>query len=147
MRSSLLMSVAATGILAALFGMASCSGNSTYNSPAAPAPSTTSPGSPASVTVAIVGTSGSQAFQPNPVKVNAGDTLAFRNGDTNMHHIVLDDGSADLGLLSPGATSAAMKIAGSGVNFHCTIHSTMVGSINGAAAPTPPPCMNPGYCD
>jgi hypothetical protein len=35
---------------------------------------------------------------------------------------------------------------GSIANFHCTIHSSMVGSINGAEAPEPPPCTTPGYC-
>src|SRR5262249_53833557 len=145
MRSSMLLSLTAASFLAALLTAPGCGGGSGYNAPAAPAP-TPSP-SAASVTVAIVGVSGSQAFQPNPVKLNTGDTLAFRNTDTNMHHIVLDDGSADLGVLSPGATSAPAKVNASSVNFHCTIHPTMVGSVNGTIAPEPPPCMTPGYCD
>src|SRR5215469_13541437 len=126
MRSSMLLNLTAASMLAAVLSAASCGGGSGYNAPAAPAPAPTPSPAPASVTVAIVGVSGSQAFQPNPVKLNAGDTLAFRNADANIHHIVLDDGSADLGVLSPGATSAPTKVNAPSVNFHCTIHPTMV---------------------
>jgi plastocyanin len=128
--------------LLGLLGIMSCGGGgkSSYATPSAPTPTPSS--SP--VIVNIVGSSGNKAFQPNPVQVNGGDNLAFRNADTATHHIVLDDGSADLGMLSPGVTSAAIKASGPATNFHCTIHPSMVGSINGSAAPEPPPCT--GYC-
>lgn len=118
----------------------SCGGGSSSGMVSAPTP--THSGS--SVVVNIVGSTGNKAFDPNPVHANAGDNLAFRNADVATHHIVLDDGSADLGNLAPGATSAAIRVAGPATNFHCTIHPSMVGSINGAAAPEPPPCT--GYC-
>jgi plastocyanin len=130
----------------AALAMASCGGGG-YVAPA-PTPATPTP-TPAptatSVTVTIVGSSGNKAFTPNPVMANAGDTLVFKNNDAAMHHLVMNDGSADVGEIAPGA-SKSITVKGSGGLFHCTIHSTMIGSINGAEAPEPPPCTTPGYC-
>ena len=126
-----------------LLAMCGCGGGS-YSAPA----TTPTPTTPAatSVTVSIVGSSGNTAFSPNPVAVGAGNTLTFKNADITTHHIVLDDGTIDLGEMAPGATKSITAKA-SAVSFHCTIHSTMVGSINGATAPDVPPCTTPGYCD
>jgi hypothetical protein len=70
----------------------------------------------------------------------------FRNSDSQMHHIVID-GGPDLLAVGPGSTSRGFTVAnGNAVNFHCTLHSSMVGSINGASAPEPPACTDPyGY--
>jgi plastocyanin len=93
-----------------------------------------------------VSATGNTAFSPNPIKANSGDTVMFRNSDTQMHHIVID-GGPDLLDVNPGATSRGFTLTNSNaINFHCTLHSSMVGSINGAAAPEPPPCIDPyGY--
>ena len=111
----------------------------------APAPAPAAP--PATVTVAIVSSVGNAAFQPNPVRASSGDTVMFRNSDSKLHHLVMDDGSADLGDVSPGATSRGFTLrSANATSFHCTLHSSMVGSINGAAAPEPPACLDPyGY--
>ena len=59
----------------------------------------------------------------------------------------MDDGSADLGDIAPGATSRAFTVrSGSALTFHCTLHASMVGSINGASAPESPPCNDPYGC-
>lgn len=114
-------------------------------------PSAESPTSPsqtaATVTVAIVASAGNSAFQPNPVRAGSGDTVIFRNNDGTLHHLVMDDGSADLGDIAPGATSRGFTLRSvNATNFHCTLHSSMVGSINGASAPEPPACLDPyGY--
>lgn len=98
------------------------------------------------VTANIVGATGSAAYSPNPVSARVGDTVVFRNNDSQLHRIVLDDGSADLGNLAPGATSRGLAIAnGSELRFHCTLHPSMVGSINGAVAPDPPCTDQYGY--
>lgn len=138
----------------ALWSCGGGGGGSTAASPtspsptaSAPAPTATTPNTPATVTVAIVASTGNTAFQPNPVKANSGDTVIFRNSDSVMHHLVMDDGSADLGTIAPGAVSRSMTLrSANATNFHCTLHSSMVGSINGASAPEPPPCIDPyGY--
>jgi len=131
----------ATFALAAAAATWSCGGGSSYGGSSTP--TTPTPTTPNTVTVTIVGSSGNKAYNPNPVQVSTGDTLAFKNADVTMHHIVMDDGSADLGDIAPGS-SKSMTLRNSGGNYHCTIHSSMVGSVNGEL-PTPP-CNNPGYC-
>lgn len=98
----------------------------------------TAPGTPSgSVTVTIVGTQGNQAYVPNPVQAAAGATVVWKNNDTVMHSIVMDNGSAGVGDIAPGA-SKSMTLSGSGGRFHCTIHTSMVGEFNAATAPAPP---------
>ena len=141
MRSHL--SGAGFAVLGAL-AMWSCGGGGTStSSPAAPS----APAGPATVTVNIVASIGNGAYRPNPVSANAGDTVMFRNNDASMHHIVLDDGSADLGDVAPGAASRGVTIRSlSAANYHCTIHPSMVGAINAQTAPEPKPCTDPyGY--
>ena len=143
-----LLSGLAFAILGAL-ALWGCGGSGA--SPTAPAASTTPPVTsapgPATVTVAIVGSSGNTAYRPNPIAANSGDTIVFTNNDTKLHHVVMDDGSADLGDVAPGATSRGLTLKNANASsFHCTVHSSMVGSINAQRAPTPPPCNDPyGY--
>ena len=80
------------------------------------------------------------AFNPNPVSANSGDAVNFKNNDTTTHHIVLDDGTADLGQINPGATSQSLTVkSATPIGFHCIIHPSMTGSINGVVASQPPP--------
>jgi plastocyanin len=122
--------------------MWSCGGSS---SPAAPSTSTPGASGP-TVTVSITSAAGPSSFTPNPVPATSGDTIAFKNNDTaNTHHIVMDDGSADLGNLAPGQTSQTITVKGSG-NFHCANHPWMVGAVN-QQVPDGPPCTGgPNYC-
>jgi len=110
--------------------------------PNAPAPAPT----PMAVIINIIGTVGSNAFMPNPTTANMGDQIVFANTDTRVHHIVLDDGT-DLGEVQPGQSSAPVALATPTAMFHCTIHPTMVGAINGDIVPpyVPPPDDYYGY--
>ena len=122
-------------------------GGGAYASAAPTAPSSTTATSAApsgAVTVTIVGSAGNTAFNPNPVQAAAGATIAWKNNTGDVHHIVMDDGTV-VGDVAPGAT-VAMPLKGTGGNYHCTTHPTMVGSVNGATAP-PDPMPNPsgGY--
>jgi plastocyanin len=128
--------------------VAGCSpGSASSASPSAPTPTTggtgtgtgSGGGSTPSVTITIVGINGASSFNPNPASAAQGSTLAWRNSDSVTHHIVFNDGSLDAGEIAPGATSAVLTLAANGANYHCTIHPTMVGSINQATG-TPPPC-------
>ena len=126
--------------------MAACGsssgGSSTSATPSAPSATTTTAGT---TTISIVGSTGNTAFTPDVVSANVGDKVVWTNNTTVLHHIVLDDGTV-VGDINPGASSAAVALKTASGNFHCTIHSTMIGSFNAAAAPTPPPCTTPGYC-
>jgi plastocyanin len=135
--------------LAGAILLVSCGGGGSTSAapPAAPSPTPSPAPTPSTVTVSIVSSVGNTAYQPNPVRANSGDTVVFKNNDATMHHIMLDDGSADLGDVNPGATSKGLTLKNSNAaRFHCTIHSSMVGTINEAAAPPTPPCPDPyGY--
>ena len=151
MRSPLL-SGAGFAVVCALV-LWSCGGGSSSGggTPAAPTPTPTPTPAPApttqTVVVSIVGSIGNSAYRPNPVPANTGDTVMFRNNDASVHHVVLDDGSADLGDIQPGATSRGVVLKNAlSANYHCTNHPSMVGSINGSTAPEPTPCPDPyGY--
>ena len=122
----------------ALVSSATCGGSGYSSSPATPSPVTPGGGA-ASAAISIVGTNGANSFTPNPANISTGTTFAWKNNDAVTHRIVFDDGSVDSGNLTPGATSAAMTLASNGARYHCTIHPTMVGSINTTAG-NPPPC-------
>ena len=65
--------------------------------------------------------------------------LVWSNLDSTTHHIVLNDGSLDTGNIAPGTSSPAMKLSVSSAQYRCTIHPSMVGSINTATnAPQTP---------
>lgn len=135
---------AASLLVAAGALLAACGGGG-GGSPTAPSGSNNPPASN-SVTVSVVSSTGNTAYQPNPVRAAAGDTITFRNNDAVLHRIVLDDGSADLGDIAPGASSRGFTVrSAAAVNFHCTIHPSMVGSINGTDAPEPPCIDSYGY--
>jgi plastocyanin len=120
-----------------------CGGGGGGSSPTAPSSAAPPAPSSATVMVSVIGSIGNSAFRPNPVQAASGDTVMFRNNDVTAHRIVMDDGSADLGDIAPGATSRGFTVrSGSALQFHCTLHPSMVGSINGATAPEPPPCID-----
>lgn len=96
---------------------------------------------PSALTISIVGSFGTGAFSPNPIQAMAGDMIVWRNADRTLHHIVLDDGS-DVGNVAPGASSEPMALkTGTVTTYHCTIHPSMFGSINGSLEAPP----DPGY--
>lgn len=142
MRSSL-FSGSAFAVAGAVIIMWGCGGGSSSPS----APSGTSGSTAPTVTVNISSAVGASSFSPNPVPATAGNTIAFKNSDpANMHHIVMDDGSADLGDIPSGQTSKTITVKGA-ANFHCSIHPWMVGAVN-QAVPEQPPCTGgPAYCD
>jgi plastocyanin len=143
MRSSLL-SGSAVAVAGAVIIMWGCGGSS--SSPSAPSNTNSGSNSP-TVTVTISSAVGAASFSPNPVPATTGNTIAFKNVDpTNTHHIIMDDGSGDLGDIPPGQTSKSITIKGS-ANFHCVNHPWMVGAVN-QPVPDQPPCTGgPAYCD
>lgn len=129
-------------VLAGAVSLSGCGGGGG----GAPASPTAPSAGGATVTTIIVGSVGPASYSPNPVTARAGDTVMFRNADVQRHHIVLDNGSVDFGDLAPGATSRGLAILnGSELRFHCRLHISMVGTINGATVPEPPCVDQYGY--
>jgi plastocyanin len=114
------------------------SGGSVSSGPGMPTPTpNTAPGG--ATTVSIVGRSGAQSFSPNPAPIKQGSLVVWRNMDSTVHRIVMNNGSFDSGDIGPGGTSAAMRLSSNGGDYHCTIHpATMFGSINVTTDPAAP---------
>jgi plastocyanin len=93
-------------------------------------------------TISILGDRGGASFTPNPAPSGASD-LAFKNNDSQIHHIVANDGSFDSGDIAPGATKT-VSLASDGTNYHCTIHPDMIGAVS-ASDGAPPRCTGI-YC-
>jgi plastocyanin len=113
-----------------------------------PACGNKSPAAPGSnaFTINIVRQNGAQSFTPDPAFAG-GKTVVFKNNDTVVHRMVLNDNaSVDTGNVAPGATSAAIAMPAGGTNYHCSIHPDMVGSVGTESGAPPPPCTGI-YCD
>jgi plastocyanin len=99
--------------------------------PAAPSGGTSTGGGTTTTTqtITITGINGSQSFSPNPASMG-GQMVVFRNTDSIVHRVVLNDNSVDTGNIAPGATSNPVMMPSSGGPYHCTLHPTMVGTVN-----------------
>jgi plastocyanin len=133
--------IARRGALALVLTCSGCGGGSS-GSPNAPKTLPT-PSSGPSI-IAIVGNRGAQSFSPNPAPEGQNQMVVWRNSDNVTHRIVLNDGTFDTGDIAPGASTAARQLSNDGVNYHCSIHPGMVGSVMASSGAPPPPCT--GYC-
>jgi plastocyanin len=141
MKKMLLASIALSGLV--LWAVSCSGGKGGGGTPTGPS-TNPPPQAQASTTVNIIGSAGGGAFNPNPVQVPTGGTIQWRNSTPDPHVLVMADGTP-IGTLAPGA-SITTTLSGGGGNFRCTNHPTMVGSINGATVPDPPPPgADPGY--
>lgn len=84
---------------------------------------------PLPLTIDIVGTFGTIAFTPNPMPALAvGNMVVWKNSDVRPHHIELEDGTV-IGTMAPGEASLPIALMAETINYHCTIHPSMTGSI------------------
>jgi plastocyanin len=135
-----LLAKSAIGALA--LAVWACGGGGSSPAPTGPSPSPS--GNSNAVTISIVREAGAQSFNPNPASVG-GQMVVFKNNDSIVHRVILNDGSVDTGDIAPGATSRAIMMPGNGTNYHCTIHPSMVGSVSPSSGGAPPTCEGP-YC-
>jgi plastocyanin len=126
--------LAATAAILGGLAALSCGGGSS---------SPTGPSTPDIVTITITRQNGTQSFSPNPVSA-AGQMVVFRNTDSIVHRVQLNDGTVDTGNIAPNQTSVAVLMPAAGTNYHCTIHPDMIGAVNSSGGP-PPACEGP-YC-
>lgn len=77
-------------------------------------------------TVTIQGSS----FSPSTITVAKGDTVTWVNNDTYTHHVASDTaGAFDLGDQSNGASSSHTFDKTGTFKYHCTIHTSMKGTV------------------
>ena len=132
-RTFVLASVLTLGL-----GMWGCSGGystGNTNNPSAPTPTTSN----GVVTINVVAMDGAQSFSPNPATLPPGQMVVWHNVNNTTHRVVLNDRSVDTGDLAPGMSSQPMAIGTAGGAYHCSIHPTMIGSLNQDTTSTPPP--------
>jgi plastocyanin len=134
------LSHGAASLAVALFSVNACGGGS-GSTPAAPS---ASGGGGNPVTVTITRQAGTQSFSPNPASAG-GQMVVFRNADSIVHRVRLNDGSFDTGDIAPGATSRALQMPPAGTNYHCPLHPDMVGAVSASSGAPPPACEGP-YC-
>ena len=130
--------------LAGVFIAAACGGGGGGygGTPTSPTPGG---GSGGAVTISIGDDRGNQSFAPNPGSPGADQMVTWRNADSVVHRIVLNEGNGDTGNIAPGGTSAAIRIPAAGANYHCSLHPGMVGSLRASGGEPPPPCTGL-YC-
>jgi len=121
---------AATLIIPCAIAVSACGGDS--STPTTPSPSTP-------FTITVTRQNGAQSFSPNPA-LAGGQTVVFRNADSVVHRVILNDNSIDTGDIAPGATSRSLTMPANGTNYHCSLHPDMVGAVNAATGGLPPPC-------
>ena len=121
-------------------GALACGGGSSSPAPTGPSPT---PGTN-TTTITIVRQDGARSFNPNPASLG-GELVVFRNDDTIVHRVLLNDGSVDTGDIAPGATSRAIRMPAAGTNYNCPHHPSIVGSVSPSGGGPPPPCQGQ-YC-
>jgi plastocyanin len=121
--------VAAVGVIVAGLGVWAC-GGSGYSNGNGGNPNTPTPTIAGVVTINVIAENGAQSFSPNPATLPPGQMVVWHNVDTITHRVVLDDRSVDTGDLAPGASSQPQPIAAAGGPYHCSIHPSMIGSVN-----------------
>jgi len=125
--------------IACVITASACGGGGSSASPS-PSPVT----GPAPLTITITSQNGAQSFSPNPATAG-GMMVVFKNNDSTTHRVVLNDGTLDTGDIAAGATSRAIQMPTGGTNYHCALHTTMVGAVAGSSGQAPA-CDGP-YCD
>jgi plastocyanin len=130
MRRSL---VVTSALALATMVAAACGGGSSTPSSPSPAPTATP------FTITVTQQNGAQSFSPNPA-LAGGQMVVFRNTDSIVHRVVLNDGTIDTGDIAPGATSRAVTMPNTGANYHCSLHPAMIGAVSPVAGGPPPAC-------
>ena len=120
-------------LILAMLGPSCGGGGST---PAAPAnPTTTTTTVPpatgtADLVISILGDQGGMSYSPANATLRVGQTVAWRNNDTDIHTATQDGRRFDTGTLARGATSAPIAMTAAGAfPYHCSFHPGMVASL------------------
>jgi plastocyanin len=77
------------------------------------------------------------AYQPNPIKIKVGESITWTNNDLSIHTVTegnlsIDDvpvNGFDSGLISPEETFTHTFDTVGTIEYHCTLHPTMLGKV------------------
>jgi len=124
--------------LATAVALAACSGGTSTPTTAANPPGTEAPAATTGGTAVCADSTGTTTinatvggFQWGPVNAKVGDVITWTNTDAAAHKVGLDDGSCTMsGNIAGGGGKASLVFSVAGTYpFHCTIHSSMKGTI------------------
>lgn len=104
------------------------------SAPAASAPAASAPASAAPSTGAGGGAGGTVAikdfsFDPGAAAVKVGDKVTWTNQGGVAHTVTFDEGGIDSGSLQAGGTFAQTFATAGTFAYHCSIHSSMTGTV------------------
>lgn len=68
-------------------------------------------------------------FQPATITISAGTTVTWTNNDNASHTVTADDGSFSSDRLASGATFSHTFATAGTFTYHCSIHSSMKGTV------------------
>jgi plastocyanin len=77
-----------------------------------------------------VGDAGGMSFQPANANARVGQTVIWRNADSQAHTATANNGAFNTGVLGPGGESSIVMQSAGNFNYFCGIHPSMVGSLN-----------------
>jgi plastocyanin len=121
-------------LLAALLAP-SCGGGSSPSAPATnptptPAPTATPGAATADLVISIVGDIGNMSYSPATATLRVGQTVAWRNADTDLHTATEDSRRFNTATITRGVTSAPITMGAAGTfPYHCEFHPGMVGTL------------------
>jgi plastocyanin len=84
--------------------------------------------------VSIVGNSGGNSYDPNPIEVRVGDTVTWINNDSSPHTVTSSSTSSDYSnfdsdILRRGETFSFTFDKEGQYPYFCTLHPSMVGTV------------------
>jgi plastocyanin len=121
--------------LFSMLALAACGGSTATSAPSlgasAPAdsPAAGVPCAPSTAAGTVAVTIKDLAFAPSDIAAKVGDVVAFTNEDSANHTATLDEGDCGTESLANGASEGLTFSAAGTYPFHCSIHSTMTGTI------------------
>jgi plastocyanin len=122
--------------IAATLALAACASGSTTAPSQAASAAPSAAQSSGSASGGSGGAGGSQsveiknfAFNPATLNVKVGDKVTWTNADSAAHTVTFDDGSADSKNIANGATFDHTFSTAGTFAYHCSIHTSMKGTI------------------
>jgi plastocyanin len=82
--------------------------------------------------VSIIGNSGSNSYNPNPIEIEVGDTVTWINNDSSPHTVTTSSSSNsnfDSDVLRSGETFSFKFDREGEYPYFCTLHPSMVGTV------------------
>jgi plastocyanin len=125
-RKSLLITAVALAVLA----LAACSTTSGATTTTTAGATTTTAGTTTTADSSTTVTIHNLAFEPGTLTVTVGTTVTWVNNDGMAHTVTADDGTFDSGSLAAGKTFQFTFDQVGDFTYHCSIHSTMQGTIS-----------------